>query len=80
MGALGEDVIVLADLALELEGAAVKAGQDWVSAASGIAVTVAVTVAGADISNSIAVTCMITVTLSASAVMRAIIPSLEWKG
>lgn len=61
--ALGEDVIELANLSLELKRAAVKAGQDRITAASSIAVTVSIAIPRADIADTIVVACMTTLLL-----------------
>lgn len=53
--ALGEDGVVLAGLALEFKGAAIEAGQDWVSLAAGVAIAVAVPVAGTDVADTVVV-------------------------
>ena len=62
MGALGEDVIELANLSLELKGAAVEAGQDWVTFAASVAIPISVAISRANIANTIVVACMVTLT------------------
>ena len=57
VGALGEDVIELANLSLELEGPSVKAGQDWVTFASSVAITVSIAISRANVANTIFVAC-----------------------
>ena len=65
MEALREDVIELADISLELKRAAIKAGQNRVTAASSIAITITIAVSRANVADTIVVACIVTLTLSA---------------